>query len=50
MRLRDIVENEARAALGVPFNPGAPGIRYEHSMGQGPLPASILRSSAPPVT
>ena len=50
VRLRDIVEDEARAALGVPFNPGSPGIRYEHSMGQGPLPASILRSSAPPIT
>jgi len=46
VRLRDQVEEEARAALSIPFNPGAPGVRFEASMGQlGRLPANILRSS-----
>ena len=44
---RDFVERDVRAALGIPFNPGAPAIRYEHSMGQfGPLPPTILRQSS----
>ena len=43
--LRDQVEAETRAALGIPFNPGAPGIKYEHSMGQAALPEFILRKS-----
>ncbi|MDB5225309.1 MAG: radical protein [Candidatus Adlerbacteria bacterium] len=43
--LRKRVEDEVRAKLGIPYNAGAPGVRYEHSMGQG-LPASILRSAA----
>jgi len=35
-----------RAKLNIPFNPGAPGIRYEHSMGaSGGLPPLILRRS-----
>jgi radical SAM superfamily enzyme YgiQ (UPF0313 family) len=46
VRLRDIVENEVREKLKIPFNPGAPGIRYEHSMGaSGGLPPLILRTS-----
>jgi anaerobic magnesium-protoporphyrin IX monomethyl ester cyclase len=46
VRLRDQVEREVRDRLKIPFNPGAPGIRYEHSMGaSGPLPPLILRSS-----
>lgn len=39
---RDRVEREVRATLNIPFNPGHPAIRYEHSMGQG-LPTNILR-------
>lgn len=39
---RDRVEREVRARLHIPFNPGEPAIRFEHSMGQG-LPANILR-------
>jgi radical SAM superfamily enzyme YgiQ (UPF0313 family) len=39
---RDRVEREVRATLNIPFNPGEPAIRFEHSMGQG-LPANILR-------
>jgi anaerobic magnesium-protoporphyrin IX monomethyl ester cyclase len=42
--LRNDVEREVRAALDIPFNPGAAALRYEHSMGQG-LPAFIHRIS-----
>nr|AIE90226.1 radical SAM domain-containing protein [uncultured marine thaumarchaeote AD1000_01_F04] len=46
VRLRDQVERTVRAQLNIPFNPGAPGIRYEHSMGQhGLLPSKFLRST-----
>ena len=44
VRLRDALESEVRAALDIPFNRGAPGVRYEASMGQ--LPGFILRRSA----
>ena len=45
--LRDFVERDIRKKLGIPFNPSAPALRYEHSMGQfgGRLPANILRRS-----
>lgn len=43
--LRDQVEREVRAKLGIPFNPAAPARRYEHSMGQG-LPDFIHRVNA----
>src|SRR5947209_7937842 len=44
---RDHVERDVRSALGIPFNPSAPALRYEHSMGQsGGLPPSILRQSS----
>ena len=47
VELRDFVERDVRSRLGIPFNPGAAAMRYEHSMGQpGPLPPRILRSSA----
>lgn len=45
VELRDRVERDVRAALGIPFNPGAAALRYEHSMGQG-LPDFIHRASA----
>ena len=47
VRLRDFVERDVRAKLRIPFNPGAPAIRFEHSMGQfgGHLPANMLRTS-----
>lgn len=44
--LRDTIENDVRAALGIPFNPSRAALLYEHSMGQN-LPGSILRSNAP---
>lgn len=43
--LRDALEIDVRAKLGIPFNAGAPGIRYEASMGMTKLPPNILRSS-----
>lgn len=42
--LRDAVEAEVREKLNIPFNPSAPALQYEHSMGQG-LPPNILRKS-----
>lgn len=47
VKLRDFVERDVRARLGIPFNPSRPSQRYEHSMGQfgGRLPAAILRLS-----
>jgi radical SAM superfamily enzyme YgiQ (UPF0313 family) len=45
VQLRDWVEKDVRETLKIPFNPGAPAQRYDHSMGQGPLPSFILRSS-----
>jgi len=44
VELRDRVENEVRAALGIPFNPTGSSVRYEASMGQ--LPGYVLRSAA----
>ena len=46
VKLRDSVERNVRDRLNIPFNPGAPGIRFEHSMGMsGPLPSNILKTS-----
>jgi radical SAM superfamily enzyme YgiQ (UPF0313 family) len=45
VRLRDELERDVRQALGIPFNPARPALRFEHSMGQG-LPAFIFRASA----
>ena len=49
VRWRDWLEAEVRAKLAIPYNAGAPGIRYEHSMGQGNIPSTILRTSSSPV-
>lgn len=43
---RDWLEADVRQKLGIPYNAGAPAVRYEHSMGQGVIPANILRSTA----
>ena len=45
--LRDFLERDVRAQLGIPFNPSMPSIRFEHSMGQmgGRLPPNILRTT-----
>ncbi len=44
VKLRDFVERDVRAKLGIPFNPSAAAIRYEHSMGQIGLPKNILKT------
>lgn len=46
VRLRDWLEADVRAELNIPFNAGAPAVRYEHSMGQSGIPSNILRVSA----
>ena len=50
VRLRDWLEQDVRAELGIPFNAGAPALRYEHSMGQGGIPSRILRSTSTAVS
>jgi anaerobic magnesium-protoporphyrin IX monomethyl ester cyclase len=47
VRLRDFVERDARARLGIRFNPGAPALQFEHSMGQpgARLPLNMLRTT-----
>jgi len=48
VQLRDIVEADVRAKLGIAYNAGAAAQRYEHSMGaSGPLPSHILKTSSP---
>jgi radical SAM superfamily enzyme YgiQ (UPF0313 family) len=47
VQLRDRLEADVRAALSLPYNPTGRHIGYEHSMGQGGLPDSILRISSP---
>lgn len=46
VELRDWIERDVRKTLGLPFNPSRAAQRYEHSMGLGPLPRSVLRSTA----
>ncbi len=46
VQLRDWLESDVRQHLGIPYNTGAPAVRYEHSMGQGAIPSSILRTSS----
>ena len=45
--LRDELERDVRKKLKIPFNPGRPGINYEHSMGMGnvAIPDHILRTT-----
>jgi len=46
VRMRDAIERDVRALLGIPFNQSAAALRYEHSMGQsGRLPNFILKTS-----
>lgn len=44
--LRDKLEADVRTELKIPFNPSRPAMRFEHSMGQGPLPSNVWRQSA----
>lgn len=45
--LRDMVERDLRARLGIPYPASSPALRFEHSMGQlGPgLPPHIMKTS-----
>src|SRR5213594_2689600 len=45
VELRDWLEASVRDRLGIPYNSGAPAVRYEHSMGQGVIPTNILRTT-----
>jgi anaerobic magnesium-protoporphyrin IX monomethyl ester cyclase len=45
--LRDELERDVRAKLGIPFNPSAPGVRFETSMGLTKLPPNMLRITDP---
>ncbi len=45
---RDRLEADVRGKLGIPYNTGTPALRYEHSMGQGGIPATFLRVSPSP--
>lgn len=45
VRLRDWLEKDVRQTLGIPYPSAAGATRFEHSMGQGELPANILRVS-----
>jgi radical SAM superfamily enzyme YgiQ (UPF0313 family) len=47
VHLRDAVEREVRGSLGLAWPAAAPAIRFEHSMGQGPLPPNLLRTTPP---
>jgi len=40
---REKLEDEVRSTLNIPFNPAGGSVAFEHSMGQGDLPSSILR-------
>ena len=48
VKLRDWLEADVRAKLGISYNTAAPAVRYEHSMGQGVIPANILRRTSAP--
>jgi anaerobic magnesium-protoporphyrin IX monomethyl ester cyclase len=43
-QMRDEVEHEVRARLGIPYPSAVEAVNWEHSMGQG-LPSAILRSA-----
>ncbi len=46
VRLRDWLEADVRKTLGIPYPTAVSAVRYEHSMGQGGIPPSILKTSA----
>lgn len=43
--LRDQLEREVRATLGIPYYPAKAALRYEHSMGQSLSPLLLRRSA-----
>jgi len=44
---REKLEAKVRSTLNIPFNPAGGSVAFEHSMGQGNLPSSILRRTTP---
>lgn len=44
VELRNVVENDVRKTLNIPFYPANPALKFEHSMGQG-LPDLMYRQS-----
>ncbi len=46
---RDWIERDVRAILGIPYPTSRAARRFEHSMGMGPLPGFIVRTSEPAV-
>ena len=48
VQARDWVERDVRRVLGIAYNLARPAQRFEHSMGMGPLPPFIVRTSALP--
>ena len=44
---REDLEKEVRTKLNIPFHSARPGVKYEHSMGQGNvvIPPFILRQA-----
>jgi len=42
---REKLEDEVRSTLNIPFNSAGGFVKFEHTMGQGQLPQSILRTS-----
>ena len=49
VQARDWIERDVRAALGIPYQTSRAAQRFEHSMGMGPLPGFIVRTSALPL-
>lgn len=45
VRSRDELERCVRYQLGIPYNPSASDIKFEHSMGQTGLPSTILKKT-----
>lgn len=44
VRERDQLENDVRKTLNISFNPTGSSVKFEHSMGQGQIPKSILKT------
>ena len=45
VRERDNLESTVRKELNIAFNPAGGVVEFEHSMGQGSIPSSILKRS-----
>lgn len=42
---RESLEKEVRETLKIPFNPAGGVVKFEHSMGQGQIPVTILKNN-----